>query len=390
MPGTPSSPLTVAIVGCGKIADGQYEEIAKMPELARVVAVCDREALMAEQMASRYGIPAYYDDFARMLKVERPDVVHITTPPGSHLGLARAAIDAGAHVYVEKPLTFRYEDSKALVEHAVANKKKLTIGYTYYFDPPALELRELRERGVLGDIVHVEAFFGYGLGGPFGKVLMGDGRHWVHGLPGKLLHNNIDHLLNKALEFIPDEAPRIVAMGNKLRPERFGDVRDDFLDELRVMIAGEKTTFYGTFTSHVKPVSHFVRVYGSKATAHADFHSRTVTLEPDGTLPSAIGRVVPAFQHGARYLAEGAKNVARFAKSEFHFFSGLNRLIRAYYESIRNDSPPPIPYSDILRIAAWLDEIFRQVPQGPGAGGAAGAGAGAAGASDAGREGGAK
>lgn len=366
-------PLTVAIIGCGKIADGQFEEIAKMPELARVVAVCDREGLMAEQMSMRYGIPAFYDDFARLLRVERPDVVHITTPPGSHLGLARMAIDAGSHVYVEKPLTMNFADSKALVEHAAANKRKLTIGYTYYFDPPALELRELRSRGTLGDITHVEAFFGYGLGGPFGKVLMGDGRHWVHGLPGKLLHNNIDHLLNKALEFIPDDSPKIMAYGAKLRPERFGDARDDFLDELRVIIAGERTTFYGTFTSHVKPVAHFVKAYGTKATAHADFVSRTVTLEPDATLPSAIGRVVPAFQHSARFLAEGAKNVARFAKSDFHFFSGLNRLIRSFYESIQNDTAPPIPTRDILRVSAWLDEIFRQCPQGSAAQTAGGA-----------------
>ena len=356
--------LKVAIVGCGKIADGQFEEISKMPELGRVIAVCDREGLMAEQMSMRYGIPAFYDDFARLLQVERPDVVHITTPPGSHLAIARAAMDAGAHVYCEKPLTMNHADSKALVDYAQAKDRKLTIGYTYYFDPPAIELRRLREEGVLGDVIHVEAFFGYGLGGPFGKVLMGDSRHWVHGLPGKLLHNNIDHLLNKALEFVPDESPRILAVGNKLRPERFGDARDHFLDELRVVLAGERTTFYGTFTSHVKPVGHFLRVYGTKATAHADFVSRTVTLEPDATLPSAIGRVVPAFQHGARFLKEGAKNVARFAKSEFHYFSGLNHLIRAYYESIVNNTPPPIPYTDILRVSAWLDEIFRQVPQG--------------------------
>ena len=356
-------PLTVAIVGCGKIADGQVEEIAKMPDLARVVAVCDREGLMAEQMSLRYGIPAHYDDLARLLRIERPDVVHITTPPGSHLPIARAAIESGAHVFVEKPLTFNLRDSKALVDLATAASRKLTIGYTYHFDPPAIELRDLRARGVLGDIVHVEAFFGYGLGGPFGKVLMGDARHWVHGLPGKLAHNNIDHLLAKALEFIPERDPQIFALGKKLRPERFGDTRDDFVDELRVMIAGERTTFTGTFSAHAKPHGHFLRVYGSKATAHADFVARTVTLEPDATLPSAIGRVVPAFQHGARFLKEGAKNVARFARSEFHFFSGLHHLIRAYYESIVNASPPPIPYDDILRVSAWLDEIFRQVPQ---------------------------
>src|SRR5512138_2140265 len=97
--------IKVALVGCGKIADGHVEEIQKMPERAQVVAVCDRERLMAEQLATRYAIPQYYDDFHRMLATERPDVVHITTPPSSHVALTRASVDAGCHVYVEKPLT---------------------------------------------------------------------------------------------------------------------------------------------------------------------------------------------------------------------------------------------------------------------------------------------
>jgi predicted dehydrogenase len=110
--------LKVAIVGCGKIADGHVEEIRKLPHLASVVAVADREPLMAEQLAARYGISAHYDDVDRLLAVERPDVVHVTTPPGSHVALARMAIDAGAHVYVEKPLTPSFADSRGLVDHA--------------------------------------------------------------------------------------------------------------------------------------------------------------------------------------------------------------------------------------------------------------------------------
>src|SRR5512146_486825 len=108
--------LKVAIVGCGKIADGHIEEIQKMKETARVVAVCDLERLMAEQIAVRYGISAPYDDLDELLARERPDVVHVTTPPASHLALAKKAIDAGAHVYVEKPLTPSFADSKRLVE----------------------------------------------------------------------------------------------------------------------------------------------------------------------------------------------------------------------------------------------------------------------------------
>jgi predicted dehydrogenase len=356
-------PLKVAIVGCGKIADGHIEEIQKMPDVATVVAVCDLELLMAEQIAVRYGIGRHYDDFERLLEAERPDVVHITTPPQSHLALARRAIDAGAHVYVEKPLTMSYEDSKRLCAYAEQANKKLTIGYSYLFDPPALAMRELVAEGALGEPIHIESFYGYNLAGPFGAAILGDGAHWVHRLPGKLFHNNIDHLLYKVPEFLDDETPKIIATGYIRRKERFGDARDTMLDELRVMIQGERTSVYGTFSSHIKPAGHFARVYGTKNTINVDYVMRTVTLEAQTTLPSAIGRLVPAFEQGMAYLREGGKNLVSFARSDFHYFSGLNRLFAMYYESIRTGGPPPISTRDILRIAWMMDEIFRQVPQ---------------------------
>jgi predicted dehydrogenase len=371
--------LKIAIVGCGKIADGHIEEIQKMPAAATVVAVADLEILMAEQIAVRYGIPRHYDDLDALLAREKPDVVHITTPPASHLPLAVKAMDAGAHVYVEKPLTLRFADSKALVDHALRARKKLTIGYSYLLDPPAIAMRQLIARGVLGDPVHVESFYGYNLAGPFGSAILGDAGHWVHRLPGKLIHNNIDHILYKLPELMPDDRPdqaferdplgglAVSAQGYIRRERRFGDARDDMLDELRFTITGGKASFYGTFSSHIKPTGHFARVYGTKNTLHVDYANRSVTLDAQTTLPSAIGRLVPAFDQGLQYLREGGKNLLRFAQSDFHYFSGLNRLIAMFYESILNDGPPPIPYRDILRISALMDEIFRQAQAGRGA-----------------------
>lgn len=366
--------LKVAIVGCGKIADGHVEEIQKMPEVAEVVAVCDLEILMAEQVALRYRIPAHYDSFDRLLEVERPNVVHITTPPGSHLPLAMKAMDAGAHVYVEKPLTLNHPDSQRLVDYAVSKKKKLTIGYSYLFDPPAIAMRDLVSRGELGEPIHVDSFYGYNLSGPFGTAILGDGAHWVHRLPGKLFHNNLDHLLYKLPEFMADagdatagEDPlrglRITATGYRRREATFGDARDDMLDELRVMITGGKTSVFGMFSSHIKPAGHYARVYGTRNTLFVDYVMRTVTLDAQSKLPSAFGRLVPAFDQGFQYLREGSKNLMRFAQSDFHYFSGLNRLFAMYYDTIVNDLPPPIPYRDILLISAMMDEIWRQVPQ---------------------------
>ena len=76
--------LRVAIVGCGKIADGHVGELQKMDDV-EIVGVCDLELLMAEQLAARFGIAHFTDDFSRLLVEKKLDVVHITTPPQSHL-----------------------------------------------------------------------------------------------------------------------------------------------------------------------------------------------------------------------------------------------------------------------------------------------------------------
>jgi len=352
--------LKIAIVGCGKIADGHVGEIQKM-DGAEVVAVCDLELLMAEQLARRFGIPAYYDDLAAMLEAHQPDVVHITTPPQVHLTLAKQAMDAGAHVYVEKPLTMNLAQTDALLDHARLRSRKVTVGHSFYFDPPALALRKLVDAGVVGDPVHVESWFGYNLSGPFGAAMLADASHWVHALPGRLFHNNIDHMLNKVLEFIPDENPRVYARAFTRRPERFGDVRDELQDELRVDIAGSTATGTGTFSSHTQPVAHFLRLYGTENIVHVDFNVRTVTVENGVTLPSAIGRLLPPFGRGWSWHREGWKNVFSFGRSRFQFFAGMNTLIASFYDSIRNDSEPPIPYSEMRRMSAVLDEIFAQI-----------------------------
>lgn len=356
--------LKVAIVGCGKIADGHVEEIQKLGEEARVVAVCDLELLMAEQLATRYGVPAHYDDFERMLERERPDVVHVATPPGSHLALSRAAARAGAHVLVEKPVALRHADAVELVSAVEREGRKLTVGWTYLFDPPALELEALLREGAIGEVVHVESVYGYNLSGPFGKALLGDGSHWVHRLPGKLFQNNVDHMLNKIAALLPDERPRIQAASLARRPERFGDARDQMHDELRVQIVGERVTGAGLFSSHARPAQHLLRVHGTRDTVELDFTTRTVTSAQHATLPSAVGRVVPAFGQALAFARAGARNALRFARADFHFFAGLGELLRRFYRSIRDDAPPPIPTRDILRVSWMMDEIFAQLGQG--------------------------
>src|SRR6478735_6260162 len=188
--------VKIAIVGCGKIADAHVEEIRKISSV-QLVAVCDLEPLMAEQLASRYAVPRWYCDVTRMLDRETPDVLHITTPPQSHLLITKEALAAGCHVFLEKPVAPCHCDAEAIVAAAIAADRKLAIDYWPNFETPALELRQLFETGVLGSPVHVESSIGYDLGGEYRSGLKRHPHHWGKRFSGKLFQNVLDHVLNK-------------------------------------------------------------------------------------------------------------------------------------------------------------------------------------------------
>jgi predicted dehydrogenase len=349
--------LRVAVVGCGKAAENHVAEIQKLAG-ASIVAVCDAEPLMAEQLAVRYGVRQHYSDMDALLDAERPDVVHIATPPESHLPLAVRAMDAGCHVFVEKPLTLCYADSRTLVAYATRCDRKLTIGYGYYFDPIARALRDAISRGALGEPVHIESFLGYSLAGQFGSAVLADGEHWVHRLPGKLIHNVIDHLLNKIAGFLSDQATvHARAWQHAASRHRASSMPD----ELRLMFVDTSVSAFATFTAQAQPLAHFLNVYGTKNSARLDFETGTMTFGSSSVLPGPFGRLSRTFGQSSQYFRQGTGNVLRLVRSDYHALAGLNFLIDAFYESIRQDAPVPIAYEDILRVAAMTDAVFAQL-----------------------------
>ena len=366
--------LRVGIVGCGKIADGHAEVLAYLPG-AELVAVCDREPILAEQLAVRFRVPKWYADAEEMLGSERLDVVHITTPPAVHLLLTKQSVAAGAHVFLEKPLAMREAEARELIEVVERAGRRLSINYWPNFDPPAMELKQMVADGALGAPVHVEALIGYDLAGAYGQALMSDPGHWVHALPGKLFQNMMDHIFNRMTPFFPEGVePEVYAFAAKRRTGVRGDATDAMKDELRVVVRAGDVSAYGTLSSHARPVANTLKVYGTKATVEVDFNHRTVVRAASQRYPSALGRLAPPFQMAARYLAQGRRNVGMFRRSEFQFFAGMSTLLGLFYESLRSGTELPISYGEMLRVAGMMERVYEQVYPTGAAGDLAGAG----------------
>src|SRR5439155_19057531 len=100
--------------GCGKIADEHAHSLARVKNCT-LVGLCDNEILMAKQMQERFNQVPCFDDVNELLRRTQPTVVHITTPPQSHFELASKCLEAGCHVYVEKPFVLDTEEARELI-----------------------------------------------------------------------------------------------------------------------------------------------------------------------------------------------------------------------------------------------------------------------------------
>jgi predicted dehydrogenase len=354
--------LKVAIVGCGKIADAHVAQIQRIED-CQIVAVCDREPLMAKQLCDRFPIQHSFTDLTELLHESRPDVVHITTPPEGHFELTRLCLEYGANVYVEKPFVAHAHQAQKLIDIAENKGLKLTAGHNYQFSPAARRMREVVKSGYLGgNAVHIESYYGYNLSDPsYARALLGNKQHWVRRLPGKLLQNIISHGIARIAEFLATENPQVIAYGF-VSPVLKSIGETEIIDELRVIISEEeRTTAYFTFSSQMKPSIHELRVYGSKnGLALDEDHDILLKLRGD-KYKSYADKFVPPVQFAKQYLDNLIQNVRLFLSNEFHMDSGMKYLIESFYNSIREGSTVPIPYREILLTARIMDEIFNQL-----------------------------
>jgi predicted dehydrogenase len=352
--------LRVAIVGCGKSAENHVSEIRKLP-CAQLVGVCDREPLMAEQFSIRHDISVWYSDLGRLLLEQHPDVVHIATPPQSHLDVALQAIEAGCHLFVEKPLAENARQASRLVRTARDNGCKLTIGWTHYFDPAIQAARRRIAQGVIGSVVHLEAFTAYDLGSDFGAAVLQDRTHWVHRLPGKLFQNNLDHTLAVLAEYVEPENCALAVRAWRATDSAYPDLSD----ELRVAITCANTSAYILFSCRARPVGHSFRIVGSKSTLNVDLINQIVIQASVSGLPGPLGKLACAVNQTYQLGRQTLRNLMRFTRSEFQPLPGLGFLISDFYKCIECGGDAPISDAHMLRVCAMMDQIVQQLQNTP-------------------------
>jgi len=128
------SPLRVLVAGCGNMGASHARAYHRMPEF-QVVGLVSRGPASRGALSQELGGLPEFGDYREALRVTRPDVVSINTYPETHGPFARAAIEAGCHVFCEKPLATTVEEARAVVDAACARDRKLVVGYILRVHP---------------------------------------------------------------------------------------------------------------------------------------------------------------------------------------------------------------------------------------------------------------
>lgn len=158
--------LRVAVVGAG-----WWATRAHLPALASrrdvdVVGIVDPDAARRAVVMDHFDVPHGYADLPQLLKGLRGeiDAVLVAAPHVVHHRLAAAALDAGVHVFVEKPLALRAADAWDLVDRAARTDRHLMVGYTHQTTRAADRVREVVRGREIGDLLHVTACSATGFG----------------------------------------------------------------------------------------------------------------------------------------------------------------------------------------------------------------------------------
>ena len=178
-------------------------------DVADLTWLCDTSEALREEFALRHPNGHLTGDFDEMLAAADVDAVVIATPVPTHYPLARAALEAGKHVFVEKPPAMRVEEMEELIAVAETRGLVLMPGHLLLYHPAVQKLKEVVDSGELGEVLVV-----YGNRQNLGKIRKDENALWSLGV----------HDLSVILYLIQEEIAEAAAHGHAFLNEGVEDV----------------------------------------------------------------------------------------------------------------------------------------------------------------------
>ena len=340
--------LRVAFIGAGGIAGTHMRYYRDMADV-ELVAAADVSAAAVKRRCQEFGIPHSYTDYETMLARIDADAVSVCTPNGLHVPCTIAALEAGLHVLVEKPLAMNAQEGQKMVDTAKARGLKLVIGFQHRYEPRTRFVKNAVDDGTLGRILYgrVQALRRRGIPnwGVFGrKDLQGGGPlidigvhvlemcHFTMGAPKPVAAVGIAHT------YIGDKPSKVVSQWENWDHATY-TVEDLAVGHIR-FDDGSSLSIEASFAAHIEKNEWNFTLMGEKGGA---------TWDPPSLFTDSHGHMIHTKPD---FLPSGAR--------ADHF-----RLkMRNFVDHVLYDKPTMAPAEHGLMVQKMLDGLYQSAEAG--------------------------
>ena len=357
--------LKVGLLGAGYILQAHAKALGAVSTV-QLSAVCDLSRSRAMQAAAAHNIPKVFTSLEQLLESDC-DVVHVLLPPFLHEDAVRQLLDAGKHVFVEKPMGLSSQQCQSLVELAAEKNLRLGVNHNFLFLPGYEALRRDLADGTVGvpDQITVNWLYGLGL------IQFGPYDNWMLGSEGNLLFELGSHLAAFATDLVGplDDVSAVASLGIELPGSQ------------RVFrhwnVTGRRNNTAVTLNLSVAPgqPDRSVHVRGSAAAAHFDFERDVYWIEKARSNSSLFDPLHQTRSTARQIGGQGWKNLGRYLGATFKrkphtmaFQDSISRSVAAFYATFQGAPDPRLTGQfgvDVIRLCERIVQSAGAAPAAP-------------------------
>ena len=342
--------LSVAVIGCGIIAKDHLGSIRDKCGPVKLF-LCDRNTQAANAYKlSLGGDTEVYEDAFRLISENKLDIVHVLTPPDSHYGIARHAIENGANVLIEKPMTLTLSETEGLFQLGKKYGKKVCVGHSLLYMECMLKAFELIKSGKMGRVISVHCFFGHAEKKktiPYGGV-----SHWAYSMPGGPLINLVSHPASVLVELlgIPKDI-NLFSDARNLMPYGYSDLLD-------ISIRSPKGHGSLTVSMAHGNSSRYVNIECEKGSIYVDFGWQTFVSKYHKGKFGPLSKKFGGIGKGLSLIKSTLGIIYKVATKRIKSNPGTRELVVRFYQAVREQYDSPVSDANAIGVAKILEHVI--------------------------------
>ncbi len=337
----------VGLIGAGGISEYHVYGVRDSPD-AELVGIFDIDQARANETGGRLDVKTYPS--MKALRDAGANVMHILTPPVTHVPVAIEALEMGCHAFIEKPLSEDVDEARKVKEAAERAGLVATVNHSLLYDPQILRALEMARSGALGKVVSVDILRGSEYPPYEGGRLPPHYRGGA-GYPFRDLGVHCYYLLQAFLGPIQDVEAEWQSLG--------GDPNLPF-DEWRALVKCKNGLGQFQITYNTKPMQSQLIIHGTTSVLRVDLFTMFHARRSNTPLPKAAERLVNAMTDSIQPMIDVPVNVVRFVRKQVQAYQGLRDHIVAFYAAMAAGQAPPVSLDDAIEVIHWTEKVARE------------------------------